>query len=262
MPITEFTNPPHHIRNIIGVVFDLDGTLIDDELHRIKHEQILLSLDLPAAVPTEEDWYIIAGITEKEGYAHIASKAETAGALHLLPPFEQYMELVDEYFFKNLHLLEMREGASELLDTSLFRGLPMSICTNGSEQETWRKLKHVQIEHMFNDLSCVDHVPRGKPFPDIYLDSFRKMQAILGDDILTHPWQLLAIEDTDTGAKAAIQAGYRVILWESEKRRSKLRPHPNLLVTRNIDDILTVLEQTALAAPRMQVRRLQTVLAP
>jgi beta-phosphoglucomutase-like phosphatase (HAD superfamily) len=44
-----------------------------------------------------------------------------------------------------------------------------------------------------------DHVARGKPEPDIYLETARQMGV--------HPSECLALEDSPTGARAAVAAG-------------------------------------------------------
>jgi HAD superfamily hydrolase (TIGR01509 family) len=61
------------------------------------------------------------------------------------------------------------------------------------------------LAHHFNDrlFSAAEHVSRGKPYPDIYLYSARQLGVT--------PGEVLVIEDTDPGVRAARAAGMTVV---------------------------------------------------
>jgi HAD superfamily hydrolase (TIGR01509 family) len=102
--------------------------------------------------------------------------------------------------------LAWRPGARELLDECRARAIPTALVS-----ASWARLIQTMRDHMAADLGFAafdavvagDEVSEGKPHPEPYL---RAAQA-LG----TLPDTCLALEDSPTGVRSAVDAGCRVV---------------------------------------------------
>ncbi|MFM6852605.1 MAG: HAD family hydrolase [Sphingopyxis sp.] len=93
-------------------------------------------------------------------------------------------------------------GAVDFLDRTM--GTPRAIASSSNADYIGWALGHFGLTHHFDaHIYSADGMARGKPHPDIYLMA----AAGLGVD----PAQCLAIEDSPTGARAAVAAGMQVV---------------------------------------------------
>lgn len=99
--------------------------------------------------------------------------------------------------------LVWRPGAPEALDTVRDAGWPMALVTNTERALTEVALNVIGRER-FAVTVCGDEVPRGKPAPDPYL----RAAALLGVPAA----ECLAVEDSPTGALAAVRSGASVLV--------------------------------------------------
>ena len=111
------------------------------------------------------------------------------------------------------------KGMEALIDGANARGIPVSVCTAGAYQFVEPLLKE---SGLFDRLHAPAHVYvnlhphiKSKPHADPYLLVAEKLGAI--------PSQLLVLEDTATGALAALRAGARVLLQPSGDREQTIR---------------------------------------
>jgi HAD superfamily hydrolase (TIGR01509 family) len=83
--------------------------------------------------------------------------------------------------------------------------LPKAVASSSPTQWLRASLERLGLADHFGGrlFSAAEHVPRGKPHPDIYLHAARALGIAPGD--------LLVIEDTPTGVKAARAAGMEVV---------------------------------------------------
>jgi HAD superfamily hydrolase (TIGR01509 family) len=92
-----------------------------------------------------------------------------------------------------------RPGAQELLDFLYARNVPCAIASSSPmaiidatvTAQGWNRYFHTHV--------CGDDVAQGKPAPDIYQEAARRIDF--------EPSVCLALEDSPTGAKAAVAAG-------------------------------------------------------
>ena len=228
---------------ILAVIFDVDGTLIDDKPHLEKHRYMLEKNFPDIYERIAENWGELGGLGDRPLYEnYILKPAKDMGVEHLLPNYDDYMAGADRYFYDHIHQLKLRDGAMDIIDAVAARNLPRGIGTNGTEEETLRKLDVTGIRDCFmidpnnqGMLSCVDHVDHPKPAPDIYLDAFWKAKVCTPQ--LYHSSQMLVIEDTIAGATAGLAAGCQVILWKHAGQNPKLC-QPNLTITSDAADIV------------------------
>jgi HAD superfamily hydrolase (TIGR01509 family) len=83
--------------------------------------------------------------------------------------------------------------------------IPKAVASSSPTQWLRGSLERFGLAHHFGDrlFSAAEHVARGKPHPDIYLHAARELGV--------RPGEVLVLEDTPTGVKAARAAGMTVV---------------------------------------------------
>ncbi|MGJ8678590.1 MAG: HAD-IA family hydrolase [Akkermansiaceae bacterium] len=169
-------------------IFDLDGTLVDSEAIV---DQVM------------KKWCHQNGIkfSDLEGSNHSSRTEDTVKAVapHLDAQYEaEKIEALERDALQGLQLIR---GASDFL--AQLPPAQWGIATSSSLQTAQAKLNAVEIP-IPNVLITADHVENGKPHPEAYLKALEELGI--------KPHQCLAFEDSETGAKSALDAGCHVLL--------------------------------------------------
>ncbi|MGD3111051.1 HAD family hydrolase [Streptomyces sp. YGL11-2] len=128
----------------------------------------------------------------------------------------------------------VQPGALRLLDRARALGIPAALVT-ASERHVADLVLRTLGAHRFALSVTSGEAPRGKPHPDPYLAA----AAGLGVD----PAHCLAVEDTPTGAAAALAAGCRLLAVPTVPG---IVPGPRTAVVASLEDV----ELTDLPFPR------------
>jgi HAD superfamily hydrolase (TIGR01509 family) len=104
--------------------------------------------------------------------------------------------------------IQLKPGARELLTSMHERGIIMAIGTSNTRVLTELVLKSHGIYDMFKTIVSGCDTPRGKPNPDIFL--------LCAENMGISPTDILVIEDTLLGVKAAKNAGMSVYVVADE----------------------------------------------
>lgn len=183
---------------IHGVIFDMDGILIDTERHlyrcwkqaaqemgyELTHEQLLRFRSF-----------------SKE-YAEPYFKGLLGADFDFLAVRARRMELMRAYL--EAHGVEKKPGVDELLDWLTANDYKKAVSTATDEERTKKYLTQIGIYDRFDRISCAPSLPHGKPMPDVYLYAC--------DQLGERPEHCLALEDSDNGALSAHRAGCRVVM--------------------------------------------------
>ena len=183
-----------------AVLLDMDGTLVDSESLWLAAEEDVMAR-LGARWTADDQAHCLGGPLERvaEYMAAKASQslpAQAVGAM-LLDRIEAYMRSEP---------LTWRPGADAFLRRCIALQLPTALVT-----ASWARLvaalsDRIEIEFGGNPFSVViagDQVTNSKPHPEPYLSA----AAGIGAD----PTACLAIEDSPTGVRSALDAGCVVI---------------------------------------------------
>ena len=183
---------------IKGVLFDLDGTLIDTE-------KLYLRFWVEAAnrmgYPMREEHALAIRATA-------ASVAEPMLKKLVCPAFDYHAvralrrQIMEEYIDE--HGVEAKPGMAELLRALRARGLRIGLCTATPEPRARKYLRMVSAEGYFDAVTCASMVEYGKPAPDIYLLAAQRTGI--------EPEEALAVEDAPSGVRSAHAAGIRTVL--------------------------------------------------
>ncbi|MGE0825728.1 MAG: HAD family hydrolase [Candidatus Binatia bacterium] len=232
-------------RSLRAVIFDVDGTLVTDSLHLEKHNFVMTQvLQKPQLSFTATEWHSLRGLTDEDTYRYIVRKAATYDVdLVQCLPERSYLAAARSYFDEHLHRVEVREGARAVIAVAEQLGLLLGVATNADWSETDKKLSVTGLKRHFGFFSVLGGVVAPKPAPDLYLQGIRAVRDCLGGELA--PSQVMAIEDTVVGARAAQRAGCRVVLWplegnEQAETQSSLDPEA-VLIADSVDDCISYL---------------------
>ena len=205
-----------------GIVFDLDGTLIDYE--GASHVALAMALE---RCGRSFSWNLHASIvgTKPEDWSRNILEALGVPPEELTP--EKY---VAEYFEDVVALYETIpawDGCLELLVKLQAAGFPMAIATSSPRASFDEKMQyHAPLLTKMSAVVTGDEVRHGKPAPDIFLEACRR----LGCD----PQRCVVFEDSPAGISGAHAAGCLAVALPDARMPSnapcfmKLRPQWSL----------------------------------
>ena len=99
--------------------------------------------------------------------------------------------------------LRMMPGLLELLDHIEASHLPKGVATSSDRVYMQRMLNHFDLLHRFSMHLTAEDVTHGKPNPEIYLTAAQRMGV--------QPHEMLVLEDSHNGTKAAAAAGAHIV---------------------------------------------------
>lgn len=183
------------IERPVAVVFDCDGVLVDSESHsRVAWTQVLGDLGHPATA---------ADIEACTGLGFMPTHASLTAIEPLLPAGELWPILLEALARSFEGGLEVFADAVEVLDAVTDAGIAVAVASASPRQRLDLTLRVAGLTDRFAVSVAGDEVAASKPSPDVYLMALE----LLGKS----PRATWAIEDTDTGARAALDAGMDVI---------------------------------------------------
>ena len=203
---------------IRGIIFDLDGTLVQTE--KLKAQSYAVAVQRLRGLPEPDSQAIEAyrstvGVSRNEASRFVADRLGLEAELR--PLMEEYK--VDE---PSLVLSAMRKAIYEemvsdpqvirdnqwphtvgLLRVSRETFCRTALATMSYRPEALHVLRALDLEKELDVVVTQEDVQRGKPAPDIYLLAARKLGV--------PPEECLVLEDTPNGVRAAVAAGTNVV---------------------------------------------------
>jgi HAD superfamily hydrolase (TIGR01509 family) len=183
-------------RRIEGVVFDMDGVLLDSEpLH---HEVVNELLAEEGASLTVDEYLGYVGTTLEDTWGDLVRR------FGLTRPYEYYRDRYDEGI-RRLYAerSELLPGAAWLVGELKRLGLRLAVASSSRTAWVEACLAHLGLRDRFDAVVTGDMVAHGKPDPEIYLLAARRLGLT--------PERCLAIEDAPKGAESARRAGMAVV---------------------------------------------------
>lgn len=181
------------------VIFDMDGVIADTEpLHEKARNALLsdLKLDVEKISPTA------IGRSKRAFWGEVVSQYKlpyTADEL-TVREFDVLMEIA-----KNSHL-RPSEGLKDLLGFLRARRIKAAVASSSDRNYVECMIRLLGLEEYFYATACGDEVAVAKPAPDVYLRALELCGTRAGEAI--------AVEDSDTGAKAAVAADIPCIAYD------------------------------------------------
>jgi len=199
-----------HTRAPRLVIFDCDGVLVDSEV--ISNAVLARMLTRHGLATT-----LAQARRSYQGLllADVLARAQEALG-HALPEdfLERYQSERDAAFRGEL---EPVDGAEEAIEQILRAGIGVCVASQGAASKMRLTLALTGLDRHFPDGArfSAEAVPRGKPFPDLFLHAASSMGAA--------PAECVVVEDTPSGVAAARAAQMRVLGLVADGDEAALR---------------------------------------
>lgn len=180
-----------------GVIFDLDGTLVDNmEVHAEAFAIFVGRHGLPPL--TLADRARLDGKRNRDIFPDLFGRP-------LAEDFLQACIHEKESLYRELSRgrLQPVPGLLHLLDALDAERIPAAIATSAPAENVAHTLHELRLEDRLTEVVRSDRVARGKPHPDVFLAA--------ADLIGVTPGDCLAFEDAPAGILAARAAGMRCV---------------------------------------------------
>ena len=180
-----------------GVIFDMDGVLVDSGAHHRAAWRALLD-ELGERPAREEHWRLTIGRPGTEAVALLLGRPV---------PEAEARRLAGR---KRAHYQRLARagvvaipGAPTFVETLAARGIPRAVATSAAREDAERLLAGLGLRRHFEVVVASEDVWRGKPDPEVYLLAARRLGL--------EPGACLVFEDSVVGVEAARRAGMPVV---------------------------------------------------
>jgi beta-phosphoglucomutase len=188
-----------------GVIFDIDGTMVDNKGY---HEQAWVELCRRYGI----------NLTAEAYRTHIHARTNDK----IIPDLfgadigaekVACIALEKEMIYRDLYRPHLKPlpGLVKLLDELKKNGIPCAAASNSPAGNVNLVIDGLAVRHYFASVICADDVSHGKPDPEIFLTSAKRLGL--------PPQQCIVFEDSGPGFEAARRAGcpYIVIALGAEE---------------------------------------------
>jgi HAD superfamily hydrolase (TIGR01509 family) len=179
---------------IWGVVFDLDGLLVDSEpLQAESFNEVFAPYGIYLS---EDDFEELVGYQTVDNFRHLRKKFAIETPLDELMALKRvaYHQLVRTRMVPCIGAMELVEGLATL-------GARLAVASSSPREDVLLSLDTIGLSKYFPAVFAADDVAATKPAPDLYLKASAAIEV--------PPARCLAFEDSGAGLTAAVAAGLR-----------------------------------------------------
>ena len=189
-----------------GILFDMDGVLVDSEPLFHKAVNIVVARCGAAPITEAENNRYLLGTTVEETWVQVKRlRAIPQTPAELLAA---YTAVVKEVLRSDL---TPRPGVRALIAEAQRRGLPIAVASSSLREWVNLKLSVIGLTDAFPVALGGDDVANGKPAPDIYIRAARLLGLEAADCV--------AIEDSPIGLAAASASGAYTVCTLTDSTR-------------------------------------------
>jgi beta-phosphoglucomutase len=200
-----------------AIIFDFDGVVVDSEpIHLWGFQQVLSDLGVELS---ENDYYgKYLGFDDHDCLA----AALTAGGMRYSETLLKELtarktELIQQAYGESVRPLP---GAAGLICGAAAEGVALGVCSGALRKEIELASRTVGVWDHFDAVVAAEDVSKGKPDPEGYALTLRRLGEALGRSI--EPARCVVVEDSPAGIEAARRAGLRVLAVTNSYPRDAL----------------------------------------
>ncbi len=213
-------------RRVAGVVFDIDGTLLDNmPFHIEAFEAFTAAHGLPPLTLEMRKW--MDGRRNSDIFPRLFDWALTDAEIASLSH-----EKESAYRRLSAGRLTPLAGLMRLVDGLEAAAVPIALATSAPRENVEHTLRELDLAARLTVIARSDEVAHGKPEPDVFLEAARKLGVAASDCV--------AFEDAPMGIVAAARAGMTVVAVTTSYPADVLAgtdPPPALVVS-HFDELL------------------------
>lgn len=190
-----------------GVIFDLDGVLIDTgQFHRQSWYDLAREEDFQMS---DELFYSTFGMQNYQIIPLLVKRDLTAEDIERMSEWKErrYRELISGK-------LTLQEGARGLIDELKSNGFLLAIGTSAPQANLAFMLEHTGVDDCFDAYVTGEEVSNSKPAPDTFLKAAEKLSLA--------PGCCIVVEDAVQGVQAGKKAGMKVVAVCTTRQREDL----------------------------------------
>ena len=184
-----------------AIIFDMDGLLLDSET--LSYETYVETADRFGISVEFASYSQMIGLNMIEGVAVLR---------RILPEHIDAAifkaEWVAQYHERLSGAVPLKPGVADVISRLAAHNLPMAVATSSQGEKARDVLDRAGLAAHMLAITGGNEVARGKPAPDVYLASIKKLVMFGG---ITDVDDCIAFEDSEVGVTAALAAGLRVI---------------------------------------------------
>lgn len=212
-----------------GVVFDMDGVLVNSEpMIRACAQEAAAELGFLISDATYVTWMGLPSVQLEDAIRH------SMGATF---PMEDFYGEYRKRWGRKVESgkLLANPGIETLLGLLKKQSVPIAVATSTVREHAIETLRTTNLLTYFDTIVGGDNVQNGKPAPDIYRYAAGKINVPTN--------QCIALEDSEIGVKSAVSAGlYVIMIPDLVAPNSDIRKLPEHIVASTVDAADLVLE--------------------
>lgn len=219
------------VKNSMGVIFDLDGVLVDTSKF---HKQAWFDLAEREGFDISDEFFNSTfGMQNYQILASLSGRQLPAEEINRMSEWKEirYRDLVADY------KLELMKGVKPLLDELKSKGFLLAIGTSTPRANLAIMLEHTGINDYFDAYITGEDVKLGKPAPQTFLKAAEKLSL--------SPTSCVVVEDAVQGVEAAKAARMPVVAVTTTRERADLKKADlivDALTEVNADDFTRLLQ--------------------
>ncbi len=193
---------------IKAIIFDFNGVIADDETpHLLTFQQALNEHGLSLS---KEDYYgPYLGMDERNcATALLMAATGSCDPARLRSIMERKAVLFRDY--TATHKPELFPGVVEFVKSAA-KTCRLAIASGGRREQILHALRGTPIEQDFPVIVSAEDTTTGKPEPEIYELTLKRLNALAPRQPLIRAGECLVIEDSRAGIRAALTAGMKVV---------------------------------------------------
>lgn len=189
-----------------AVIFDLDGTVLDNEdEYGAAFKKVLKSL----GADVKENYPHVGGIGVKENWPGLIKKYH----IKIKKTFDELAAETQKEYIKLLPKVKIKKGLEIFIRGLKESGIKTALATSNVRYILEKVFAALPIENFFDSVTTGEEVANKKPGPDLFLAAADKLDLA--------PEECLVIEDSASGVEAARRAGMKVIAIARDTTHAK-----------------------------------------